>query len=202
MTTAERQITHCSVIGCESPAVSRGWCDKHYCRWKRTGSTETRVAIPAADRFWAKVTKGTPSECWLWEGAEATPGGYGRFWPSGTKRGGAIDAHRFAFMLANGIALKSDVVVRHTCDNPPCVNPNHLRMGTHTDNMRDKVERNRQYRPTGELNGMARLTEERVRSIRAQIAEGAAREAIAAHFGITTSLVSKIRTKKRWASVA
>lgn len=90
-------------------------------------------------RFWDKVRKGHTSECWLWVGG--TKRGYGRFWYNGR----AQYAHRVAYMLERG-TVPDDVVVRHTCDNPTCVNPRHLVLGTQTDNVSDMVERGRQSR--------------------------------------------------------
>lgn len=88
------------------------------------------------ERFWTKVAV-QPNGCWLWTSAK-NPQGYGSFWKSGTHR----LAHRVAYGALKGpIPDGSDV--RHDCDNPPCVNPDHLRTGTRSDNMRDCVERGR-----------------------------------------------------------
>lgn len=95
-------------------------------------------------RFWAKVDKRGPNECWPWTGnrkAASVGDGYGRFW-IGQQR---VYAHRMSFALTQGEMPTSDVVIRHTCDNPPCVNPRHLLAGTPRDNVRDMVERGRGY---------------------------------------------------------
>lgn len=91
------------------------------------------------DRFWTKVERGTPDECWTWT-AEKHSNGYGIFtdWTGGRHR---FLAHRMALLIA-GVVV-GDQVVRHDCDNPPCVNPAHLRTGTQADNIRDAVERGR-----------------------------------------------------------
>lgn len=77
-------------------------------------------------------------------------------------------AHRIAFVEANNISWDSikGLVVRHKCDNPSCINPEHLCIGTQADNIRDMMERNRGFWLSREKHGMAKLTEEQVREIR------------------------------------
>ena len=87
-------------------------------------------------RFWEKVERRDPGTCWTYT-AYCTPDGYGRFT---LRNGNKLAAHQIAFVLANGYLPE---VVRHTCDNPPCCNSNHLIPGTHDDNMRDMVIRGR-----------------------------------------------------------
>ena len=89
-------------------------------------------------RFWDKVDVRDPDECWLWIGA-ATKMGYGQFYyPTWGKS--LTYAHRFSYFLATGVIPN---VCRHTCDNPPCVNPSHLLDGTRKDNSWDSVIRGR-----------------------------------------------------------
>ena len=100
---------------------------------------------PLAERFRAKIdaTAG-PLECWLFTGYHDT-GGYGKMM-AGAPSQRFIRTHRISYALAhniNPVDLPSDVVVRHTCDNPPCVNPAHLVAGTQVDNMHDMAERGR-----------------------------------------------------------
>lgn len=89
-------------------------------------------------RFWNKVTVRGSDECWLWT-ACVNGGGYGVFSAWG-ERPKMVLAHRFSYFLATGTV---PTVCRHTCDNPPCVNPAHLLDGTHKDNVFDKVRRGR-----------------------------------------------------------
>ena len=77
-----------------------------------------------------------PKDCWEWQAAK-DPNGYGVFKASKT-----IRAHRYSFLLFNE-PLKTGASVRHDCDNPGCVNPNHLRQGSHADNMKDMLKRGR-----------------------------------------------------------
>jgi hypothetical protein len=87
-------------------------------------------------RFWALVEK-TDSGCWVWRTA-ARHGGYGQF-QVGRR---PYRAHRISWEMANG-PIPDGLVIRHDCDNPPCVNPDHLRPGTHADNMADQLARGR-----------------------------------------------------------
>jgi HNH endonuclease len=90
------------------------------------------------ERFWAKVDRRDPGECWEWK-ASGTLYGYGSF----RREGRWVLAHRVAWELANG-PIPAGLVVLHQCDNPACVNPAHLRVDTQAANMRDKVEKGRQ----------------------------------------------------------
>jgi hypothetical protein len=88
------------------------------------------------DRFWTRVEVHTDSDkCYLWVGS-LNINGYGNFWANNK----SVKAHRYSFYLHNGFYPE---VVRHTCDNPSCVNPKHLLAGTHADNMKDASERGR-----------------------------------------------------------
>jgi hypothetical protein len=101
--------------------------------------------------FWLQVKK--TRGCWLWTGTRHRQG-YGLL----TVGGRPLKAHRASFMLANGHML-TDMRVLHTCDNPPCVNPAHLRLGTQADNVADMVAKGRHRAPTwmrGQLNPMSR----------------------------------------------
>lgn len=104
-------------------------------------------AKPIADRFWPKVSRGSPYECWEWLGTRDRAG-YGRM---STRRGQApVRAHRVSWELHYG-AIPDGMVVRHKCDNPACVNPAHLLIGTYRQNMADAVERGR-LNPKSQLN--------------------------------------------------
>jgi hypothetical protein len=92
----------------------------------------------ARARFWLRVEMRDADECWPWHGSRH-PKGYGNFMLA-TRA--SIPAHRYSFYLRNG-ELPSDQLIRHTCDNPCCVNPHHLLAGSHADNARDAKERGR-----------------------------------------------------------
>jgi hypothetical protein len=120
------RVTECTVGGCTSAPSSRGLCQKHYWRLKRTGTTSDR-RTPVVDyvaRFWAKVDRRGPDECWLWNGTILSSG-YGQFWCPPKKR----LVHRFAYELAVGPipdGLTIDHVKARGCAHLNCVNPAHL----------------------------------------------------------------------------
>jgi hypothetical protein len=152
-------------------------------------STPMRYESPK-ERFWSKVSKG--SGCWLWTAAMSD--GYGVFWFEGR----TTPAHRWAFEQENG-AIPSAAIVRHHCDNPACVRPDHLRVGTHGDNVRDRDQRERQAK--GEMNGRAKLSMGQVRSIRARFASGDSQVGLAREFGVSRRTVSMIVHRETWRHV-
>lgn len=99
------------------------------------------MGLTLDERFWSKVDKQCESDCWLWlKGIDVW--GYGRF----RMPNGHVGAHRMAYELTYGLEPydpENPIVVRHKCDNPPCCNPRHLELGTHVDNVRDKIIRGR-----------------------------------------------------------
>lgn len=116
------------------------------------------------DRFWSKVEK--TSYCWNWTAGSRNPHlGYGEFkW-----QGRNYIATRFLWMLEYGVAPGS-LSVLHRCDNPRCVNPDHLFLGTDKDNMTDKATKKRGNAPKGEKHGRVKLTADMVRDIRSKYA--------------------------------
>lgn len=99
-----------------------------------------------AKRLNAKLLKGAgpKRECWEWQGTRL-PSGYGRIGIAGKGQGVTDLTHRVAYRIANG-EIPPGMEVCHTCDNPPCCNPDHLFLGTHADNMRDMSAKGRAHR--------------------------------------------------------
>jgi DNA-binding NarL/FixJ family response regulator len=143
---------------------------------------------PAVERFWSYVEK--TDACWLWKGG-CTSKGYGVFWVNNK----SVAAHRYAYELCTA---KPELFLLHSCDTPACVNPSHLREGSHQENMNDMVEKDRAYKPIGGLNKQAKLTEEDVLAIRALYASGMAQRAIAQQYGLCQQTVSDIIRRKLW----
>ena len=112
------------------------------------------------ERFWSKVKKGSIDQCWEWIGG--LNGGYGSF----KYKNKTVGSHRIAYLLSKGDP--GDLLVLHSCDNRKCCNPNHLFLGTHLDNSKDKVAKGRNYVPNvkGELNGRAKSSNAQVETWR------------------------------------
>lgn len=138
---------------------------------------------PLAERLWRRVAKGSPDACWPWTGY-TNDYGYGVL-GRGSRSDGLIRAHRAAWLVTHG-TLPDDVLVLHTCDNPPCCNPAHLFLGTHADNTADMSAKGRHR---GRL--ASEFTEEQQRAIVAEWrdGEGLQRE-VAARHGISQPTLS------------
>ena len=163
-------------------------------------------------KFWASVRKGAPDECWEWQKCRAAFG-YGNI-----RAGGRTwTAHRMSFLLHGGVLQSRSDHVRHTCDNPPCVNPAHLVSGSHADNMRDAAERGRfpsgkrhfTYRHPELLNPVrgtdhphAKLTDEDVCKIRHLASEGLSFRALGRIFGVGHAPIAKIVRRLAWRHAA
>lgn len=148
-----------------------------------------KVQLPL--KYWEKVNKDVAGGCWVWA-ASVMAGGYGAFNLNGITQ----KAHRLAWMHANG-PIPEGMCVCHRCDNRRCCNPVHLFLGTHLDNARDRNAKRRQC--FGERSPAAKLTDEIVRQIRGDTRK---RREIAAHYGISLSLVGFIRGNHAWKHVA
>lgn len=120
------------------------------------------------ERFWEKVDKSSGEDaCWLWTGYCDNKKGYGRIrW-----RGRPHVASRVAWEIAHGIP-DDDLFVLHSCDNPRCVNPAHLFLGTNQDNIDDRERKNRNRPPRGEKHWCSKLTDSQVLEIRSRYAAG------------------------------
>lgn len=185
----------CSVAGCALAARSKGYCSLHYARFKRTGDPlKVRYLLGTGNtpeaRFWSRVDRS--GTCWLWKGSTANDG-YG----SVTWNGRLYRCSHVAIFLTHGQWPARFVL--HKCDNPPCVNPEHLYEGGHVENSQDKVSRGRQSR--GEKHGNSKLTEMQVVEIKKLIAARATQTEIARRFGVDQSAISLIATGKMWQHV-
>lgn len=169
-------------------------------------------------RFWPKVTFPEEGlECWVWRGARNNHG-YGQL-NLDNKR---IYAHRIAWEHCFG-PIPHGLCVLHRCDNPPCINPAHLFLGTYVDNALDMVRKGRdaatrhpervlrgdqhpshlrpETRPRGEAHSGAKLTVEKVREIRRRFAAGVAARALAREFGLGRSTIQHVIHRESWKSV-
>lgn len=136
--------TPCSAEGCDARAEKRLLCDKHYQRWIKYGDAD-RLAVrrSLAERFWEHVDKapglGPNGDCWEWT-AYRQRRGYGVFGVAGNK---TALAHRVSYDLAHPESSLGDAFALHRCDNPPCVNPDHLFRGDHAANATDRDQKGR-----------------------------------------------------------
>lgn len=181
-------------------------------------------AIPLEQRFWTNVQKS--DECWIWTGLTDNDG-YGLVW-GGPSVGQSLRAHRVAYEMTYG-PIPQGMVVCHRCDNPPCIRPDHLFLGTVADNNADAQSKGRlatgersglhthpERRSFGDANGSRRfperlrrgeavtnskLTEAQVVEIRARYANGESQTSIARAFGIAPTNVARIVKREGWKHV-
>lgn len=148
-------------------------------------------------RFWKYVKK--TDSCWLWIGAKRDQKrGYGTIVDNTGKN---FRAHRVSWEMHNG-QIPDGLFVLHKCDNPSCVNPDHLFLGTQTDNMQDMLRKNRGNQQKGEGNGRSKLTEKDVLLIRKQYASGGiTQKKIGEFFGVSNVVISNVVGKKSWAHI-
>jgi len=152
-------------------------------------------------RFWANVNKAAPNGCWEWSGTKER--GYGRF----DIKGKHFKTHRISWELTKGIILNGLCVLHH-CDNPSCVNPEHLFLGTKGDNNRDRARKGRSgkfHHPDrirrGEKTPSAKLLERDVQEIRRLYAQGARQTALAHQWGICQATISQVVRRVTWLHV-
>lgn len=156
--------------------------------------------------FWVYVDVKRKEDCWEWLGntipseSKQSPQGYGRF----RYRGKARLAHRVAFCLHNEIDITTlewpERIILHTCDNPSCCNPYHLRLGTHAENMKDCRGKKRQRSPRGEETNTAILNRVQVKAIRRRIVKGnVSLRQLALKYGVSRNTIYAIRDRKIWA---
>lgn len=146
------------------------------------------------ERFWEKVDIQEPEDCWLWL-ASLAGRSYGHIWFDGR-----IEyAHRVAWIITYG-PIPPKICVCHHCDVSLCVNPKHLFLGTHKDNMRDMISKGRQIDAPmpGERNGRAILTEEKVIRAKELKRQGETYKSIAESMGVTISTIHKVVKGITW----
>lgn len=134
----------------------------------------------------------TEEECWEFR-MNNTPRGYSRMRTVSLygERRHYVYGHRFFWAVSNGRWPEKGEIVRHTCDNPPCVNPKHLEIGTQVDNMRDRDMRGR--------SGVSKLSEQDVLDIRADHATGQANaQDLAERYGVVPGTIRCVIQRKTW----
>ena len=144
-------------------------------------------------RFWDKVDRRGPEECWPWT-ASTTEKGYGKIGVGSPPRH-LLSTHRMSWILAYG-PIPPGMHVLHRCDVPGCVNPSHLFLGTQADNIADREAKGRG--PVGERNGVSKLTEADVLEIRARLQQGEYQSEIGKDFLVAQTTISAIARGVTW----
>lgn len=164
--------------------------------------------VPIEERFWTKVDKSAgPEGCWLWTGCKIHHG-YGML-NTGGKHGQNKLAHRISWELHHSEPIPEGMEVLHRCDNPSCVNPAHLFLGTQKDNVADMISKHRspygkcfyKIAACGEANHAHKLTAADVLEIRAACAKGETQRSVALRYGVAQSTIGKIANRERWSHI-
>lgn len=170
--------------GCGEVVRSR----KASARYRRGHRARSQFGT-ALMRFWRKVVK--TDGCWIWSGAPVTDFGYGEIYVNGE----SISAHRYSWQLHCG-DIPGGLCVLHRCDNPACVNPGHLFLGTQLDNMADRDRKGRQAK--GESHPLHKLSSGDVAAIRAARSDGVMVNDLACRYSVSQSAIYYILQGKRW----
>lgn len=174
-----------------------GGCSCPNCGRRFTGSIghhARKCGVTPAQLFWAKVNR--TEGCWIWTGSIKPRNGYGNVMIQGENH----NAHRWAYAEAKG-PIPKGMEVMHTCDVPACVNPDHMKLGTHIENMLDCKAKGRTT--MGERNKRGKLTEAQARAVLAEykIVNGRQSNAkeLAARYGVNAGAITGITSGRTWA---
>ena len=145
-------------------------------------------------RFLSKVD--TSGKCWEWQGSKRN--GYGQL----SRKGKSLSTHRYSWRVFRG-NIPSKMFVLHRCDNPICVRPDHLFLGTHKDNMRDMHKKGRANNPpppmeVGERHSQAKLKNDDVLAIRRRYADGETMQELGDYYGVVFQHIFKIIKRQTW----
>ena len=161
-----------------------------------------RKPKPAIYRFGMSYEVDMKTFCWNWIGSLNR--GAKRQYGTIKVNGKPVAAHRFSWEFYNNSKIPDEMIVMHKCDNPKCVNPMHLRIGTHKENMEDMVSKNRQAKgdsylkrntAKGSKTGLAKLTEQQAMEI---FKDTRSQRSIAQQYGVSQTVVHNIKSMKTW----
>lgn len=198
----------CLLKGCDSPHYAAGLCSKHYNRFRMTGLFNDGLELwrPFEEWLWSKVDKRGDKECWPWTGPLSSDG-RGRI-GTGGRAGRDVLAHRVVWENVNGPIPGGGPkphgwVVMHTCDNPPCCNPAHLRLGSQRDNVVDMDTKGRRktLARAGEDHPGAKHTQQQANAVHAALSEDTGYGSIpriARKVGVDETFVRNIKKGRIW----
>ena len=204
LSKTNKLIFHC--LSCDKRMETVPSRPRKYCSYECREEHKRGGMAGLCAKFWSRVRKGEPDQCWLWLTGGVPETGYGLFSINGKRMG----SHRFAKSLIEGRELKAEEFVCHTCDNPPCVNPAHLFLSTNKGNQEDLVKKGKSKK--GEQINTAKLKEGDVQWIRMTYqrskeemkAKGKIRVAkglvtkLAKKFGVHVGTIGKIVRGNHW----
>lgn len=180
----------CSVDGCERELRARGFCATHYARFKRNGTERPFKTARVSERMIRRGWTVTESGCWEWNGTRSAEN-YGSISVGNKTR----LTHRLAYETWVG-PIPEGNVVRHKCDNPPCMRPEHLEVGTYRDNTQDMIERGRSA--WHKSSHLAKLSWAKVREARLLASEGRSARELAEDFGVGYTTMCRVLSGKTW----
>lgn len=201
-----KKIKICSQFQCEKINYGLGYCLNHYRKFKKYGDPTFRknnhgLYSNYLEAFESQIIKDDISGCWLWRGANSQ--NYGVISINSKK----IRANRFSYEHYYG-TFDNKLIVCHHCDNPACVNPIHLFLGSQSDNMKDCFKKGRHpvflsmNRPCGEDSGPSKLKEKEVIDILNKIKNGFSDAFIGKQYNVHRGTILAIRKRKTWRHVS
>lgn len=186
----------CSIPDCGKPVQARGWCNRHYKRWKAHGDPTVTVnppngTVPKWIREVALCHEG--DECLIWPFSRNTDG-YGQL----NDEGRTTSAHRFICRAVHGEPSSSGLEAAHSCGNGHlgCVNPAHLRWATRVENIHDCIDHETFIR--GERNSLSKIKGEDISTMRQMRETGMTLKDIGAQFNVSGVHVGRLLSGKRW----
>jgi len=186
----------CTVIGCAGVARGSGMCNKHYRRFKKYGDPKKgHQKMSIKDRLIKKIKININTGCWDFTGSKDLKG-YGKLWDGNTMR----SAHRISFIEYKG-SIPDGLFVLHKCDNPGCINPDHLFLGTHNENMEDMRKKGRsctEKRLCGSRNFNSKLSENDIPKIKKRLLNGESCKKIAESYSVDRTTISFIKNGTTW----
>ena len=165
--------------------------------------TDNEITSDLKSRFFARFEQSHTDDCWIWKGSKNTQG-YGQIYCANAKHR-LLKAHRISLELKIGRRLNSKEFSCHTCDNPSCVNPKHLFVGTCKENTRDASAKGRLHKWGGKRKGSgnpkAKLNEYNVSEIKKMLSAGRGTKEISIIFGVSQTVICDIKSGRNWSHV-